>query len=146
MINYSKCRRKILIPITLIAFLLSFQNSYTQDTPKWVAESNRHTKVLLDIISKYNPESTAAIGVDGFDDQIIDLSAGFSERYLQDLKQSRVYLKSQLEQIEDDPIRQDLQILIESIDNEIEEIHLNEANLLPYYKFPWDVWWWNTEY
>lgn len=139
MINYSKCRRKILIPITLIAFLLSFQNSYTQDTPKWVAESNRHTKVLLDIISKYNPETAAALGVDGFDDQIIDLSAGFSERYLQDLKQSRVYLKSQLEQIEDDPIRQDLQILIESIDNEIEEIHLNEANLLPYYNIASNV-------
>ena len=139
MINYSKCRRKILIPITLISFLLSFQNSYTQDTPKWVAESNRHTKVLLDIISKYNPETAAALGVDGFDDQIIDLSAGFSERYLQDLKQSRVYLKSQLEQIEDDPIRQDLQILIESIDNEIEEIHLNEANLLPYYNIASNV-------
>lgn len=136
MINYIKFKRKILIPIALIFFLICFQNSYTQDAPKWVVESNRHTKVILDIISKYNPESTAALGVDGFDDQIIDLSAGFSVRYLQDLKKAEEYLNAQLDQTEDDPIRQDLQILIESNDIAVKEIHLEEANLLPYYNIP----------
>ncbi|MGB5271087.1 MAG: DUF885 domain-containing protein, partial [Eudoraea sp.] len=85
------------------------------------------------VIAKNNPESAARLGVDGFDDKISDLSEGFNERALVDLDGVNQYFKAQLASTEDDLIKQDLLILIESTANEIEEIQLTEANLLPYY-------------
>jgi hypothetical protein len=38
--------------------------------PAWVAESNKHAQVLLEILAKYSPESASVFGVDGFDDAI----------------------------------------------------------------------------
>ena len=133
MINFSRCTQQSIITVGLFLSILTIQTGFAQTGSTWVEQSNEHTKVLLDIISKYNPESAAAFGVEGFDDQIIDLSPGFNDRNVQDLKEARAYLKSELDKGGDDAVEQDLRILIESCDNDIEEIHLNEVNLLPYY-------------
>ncbi|MFC2147079.1 DUF885 domain-containing protein [Bacteroidota bacterium] len=117
----------------LLFFCLNSSISYAQDIPEWITKSNQYTGKLLDVIAKNNPESAARLGVDGFDDKISDLSEGFNERALVDLDEVNQYFKSELASTEDDLIKQDLLILIESTANEIEEIQLTEANLLPYY-------------
>ncbi|MGB5227354.1 MAG: hypothetical protein WBN55_03775, partial [Eudoraea sp.] len=121
------------LTLIVVFYILGIQNGYSQDTPEWITESNKHTEKLLDVIAKNNPESAARLGVDGLDDQISDLSEGFNERVLLDLNQVKEYLKSQLAQTENELVKQDLLILIESTENEIEEIQLTETNLLPYY-------------
>ncbi|WP_299163628.1 DUF885 domain-containing protein [uncultured Eudoraea sp.] len=133
MINYLKDLQGTFLALILLFFCLNSSISYAQDIPEWITKSNQYTGKLLEVIAKNNPESAARLGVDGFDDKISDLSEGFNERALVDLDEVNQYFKSQLASTEDDLIKQDLLILIESTENEIEEIQLTEANLLPYY-------------
>lgn len=133
MINYLKGLQGKFLALILLFFCLNSSISYAQDIPEWITKSNQYTGKLLDVIAKNNPESAARLGVDGFDDEISDLSEGFNERALVDLDEVNQYFKSQLASTEDDLIKQDLLILIESTENEIEEIQLTEVNLLPYY-------------
>ncbi len=133
MINCTKSHCFKLVNLVFLFYIISFQNSFSQDTPVWITESNKHTEKLLDVIAKNNPESAARLGIDGLDDQISDFSEGFNERALIDLNKVAEYLKTQLPQTKDELVKQDLLILIESTENEIEEIHLEETNLLPYY-------------
>jgi hypothetical protein len=133
MINYLKGLQGKFLALILLFFCLNSSISYAQDIPEWITKSNQYTGKLLDVIAKNNPESAARLGVDGFDDKISDLSEGFNERALVDLDEVNQYFKSQLASTEDDLIKQDLLILIESTENEIEEIQLTEVNLLPYY-------------
>lgn len=133
MINYLKDLQGTFLALILLFFCLNSSISYAQDIPEWITKSNQYTGKLLDVIAKNNPESAARLGVDGFDDKISDLSEGFNERALVDLDEVNQYFKSELASTEDDLIKQDLLILIESTANEIEEIQLTEANLLPYY-------------
>ncbi|MGB5480246.1 MAG: DUF885 domain-containing protein [Eudoraea sp.] len=133
MINYLKDLQGTFLALILLFFCLNSSISYAQDIPEWITKSNQYTGKLLEVIAKNNPESAARLGVDGFDDKISDLSEGFNERALVDLDEVNQYFKSELASTEDDLIKQDLLILIESTANEIEEIQLTEANLLPYY-------------
>ena len=133
MINRTKNNYLNLVSLAFLFCVLNFQNSFSQDTPKWITESNKYTEKLLDVIAKNNPESAARLGIDGLDDQISDLSEGFNSRALTDLNKVNEYFKSELPKVEDELIKQDLLILIESTENEIEEINLTETHLLPYY-------------
>jgi len=133
MLHSIKYTPKIFLLIILLFYVINTPFGYAQDTPEWITESNNHTAKLLDVIAKNNPESAARLGIDGLDDQITDLSEGFNERALRDLNEVNDYLKSQLAQTENELVKQDLMILIESAENNIEEIHLEETNLLPYY-------------
>ena len=133
MINCTKNHCFNLVSLVFLFCIISFQYSFSQDTPEWITESNKHTEKLLDVIAKNNPESAARLGVDGLDDQISDLTEGFNDRALLDLNKVAEYFKTQLPQTSDELVKQDLLILIESTENEIEEIQLTEANLLPYY-------------
>ena len=133
MINCTKNHCFNLVSLVFLLCIISFQNSFSQDTPEWIVESNKHTEKLLDVIAKNNPESAGRLGVDGFDDQISNLSEGFNERALLDLNKVAKYFKTQLPQTRDELVKQDLLILIESTENEIEEINLEETHLLPYY-------------
>ncbi|WP_297797976.1 DUF885 domain-containing protein [uncultured Eudoraea sp.] len=133
MFNPLKNQQGSILAILLLFCSVFSSGIYAQNTPEWIAESNRHTEKLLDVIAKHSPESAARLGIDGLDDQITDLSEGFNERAILDLNQAKEYLKTQLAQTENDLVKQDLLILIESAENNIEEIHLEETNLLPYY-------------
>ncbi|WP_297794279.1 DUF885 domain-containing protein [uncultured Eudoraea sp.] len=113
--------------------ILNLQNSFTQETPEWITQSNQYTARLLDVIAKHSPESAARLGIDGLDDQISDLSEGFNERALNDLNTVNEYLKAELPQVKEELVKQDLLILIESTENEIAEINLEDTYLLPYY-------------
>lgn len=133
MINPLKNKQGSILAILLLFFTINSSSIYAQDSPEWIAESNRHTEELLDVLAKHSPESAARLGIDGLDDQITDLSQGFNERAVLDLNQVKEYLKTWLAQTENELVKQDLLILIESAENNIEEIHLEETNLLPYY-------------
>jgi hypothetical protein len=133
MFNPLKNQQGSILAILLLFCSVFSSGIYAQNTPEWIAESNRHTEKLLDVIARHSPESAARLGIDGLDDQITDLSEGFNERAILDLNQAKEYLKTQLAQTENDLVKQDLLILIESAENNIEEIHLEETNLLPYY-------------
>ncbi len=48
----------------------------------WVKKSNQNSKLMVELIAKLQPEIAAQLGVEGYDEQITDLSPGFVERQL----------------------------------------------------------------
>jgi len=116
----------------IVVFLISFcQQSYAQ--ADWVKESNQHSKVLLDVIAKHYPESGGQLGIEAYDSEIRDLTPGYTERILNDLNKCKTYYENTLSDIKDGPIKQDLQILLKSTNEQIEEIELERKYLLPYF-------------
>jgi len=134
--NYKKFLLKISIPLSLLVFLSSFQPVYSQENPDWVAESNAITGKLLEVMAKHSPESAARIGVDGYDEEISDLSSGFREREKQDMEEIRSYLQGEYDHSSDKNVKQDLQILLASVSDGIESSELENSTLLPYYDIP----------
>ena len=113
---------------------LSFSTfTHSQQSQDWIAESNKNTEVLLKVLAEFNPESAASLGIDGLDEEITDLSEGYEERALAELKNTKSYLNKQLKVSQDENVQQDLQILLNSTNSSIEGYGLEEKYLLPYH-------------
>lgn len=114
------------------AFLLSPASAGTTDTPAWIARSNENAQVLVKDLAKFSPEFASRVGVAGFDDKIADLTPGVEERTRLALTASRDELARRV-MVETDPlVRQDLEILVESADNQLNTNALNARLMLPY--------------
>lgn len=123
--------RGICLGIFIITSLT--QNTYAQHSEAWVEESNQHSVVVLEALAKHFPEYGSDLGLEQFDEEIRDITPGFRDRYIADLKKAVDYLESQLEMTNDGPVKQDLQILLKSVNSNVTEMELNDQYLLPYY-------------
>jgi hypothetical protein len=91
-----------------------------------------HAQPLLEVMAKYAPESAAALGVDGFDDQIFDLRPQFDQRFEADVAQVTRELEARLATEQDPRVRQDLQILIGTARDQQATSELNRRLMLPH--------------
>ena len=105
-------------------------------SPAWVARSNQLAQILIDAQAPFQPESAGFFGIPGYDDQVADLGPDNARRYREALSEARAQLQTQLELERDANVRQDLQILLTSIDQAIEGSALNERFLLPWTDAP----------
>ncbi|WP_051362293.1 DUF885 domain-containing protein [Solimonas soli] len=103
------------------------------ETPAWVTESNRNAEVLLKVIAEFNPESAGEIGVDGFDDRIVDLQPRIYERSTAATRKAIAELQAIRAKTKDAAVLQDLDILIASAQDSIGTSTLNHDLMLPYY-------------
>lgn len=99
----------------------------------WVAKSNAHADVLLESLARFNPEAAGSLGVDGLDEEVIDLREGLYERGLADAERILADLEIRLAEESDVKVRQDLGILIEAVEDNIRTSKLNRELMLPYY-------------
>ena len=99
----------------------------------WVEKSNAHAQVVLDMFARYSPEGAGRFGVDGLDEQVLDLGPGIYERSMAESKAVLEELERRLEKESDSKVRQDLEILIDTVDDSIKSSKLNHDQLLPYY-------------
>ncbi|WP_337243800.1 DUF885 domain-containing protein [Luteimonas sp. gir] len=104
--------------------------------PAWVARSNDLAQILIDAQAPFQPESVGFFGVPGYDDQVADLGPDHARRYREAITGARAKLQTQLELERDANVRQDLQILLKSIDDSIEGSLLEERFLLPWTDAP----------
>jgi hypothetical protein len=105
-------------------------------TPAWVSRSNAHTRVVLQEQARIAPEGMAQLGVDGLDDQITDLSAGYIGRVRASALKIEAELKKRLAAESDALVRQDLEILLEANARQLRAIDTAEKRLLPYVNAP----------
>ncbi len=106
------------------------------EEPAWIIKSNANAQVLLDNMAKLAPEFAARIGVRGYDDQILDLTAGIDERSRAMLTAARDELTKRL-LVETDPqVHQDLEILVKAANDRLETNALNDRLTLPYIDVP----------
>ncbi len=100
--------------------------------PAWIDRSNADAKVLIDVLAKFNPEFASQIGVPGYDDKVVDLKPDVDARSRASLVDVKGKLQTMLASEKDENVKQDLQIMIKAVDQQIEGIDLDHKYLLPY--------------
>ncbi len=111
MLNSPKKLRTLIGALTLAAMALPAVAA----EPAWVTKSNDNAKLLLNVIAKYSPEGASSLGVDGFDEQITDMSRDQFDATNRDLRAAIAEMDKRLKAESDPKIRQDLEILISSV-------------------------------
>jgi hypothetical protein len=99
----------------------------------WVAKSDEHAQIVLQLLADFSPEGAGRLGVDGLDEEISDMTAGSYERGLQASKRLLVELQERREVEKHPKVRQDLGILIRTVEDNIVTSELNRARMLPYF-------------
>ena len=130
-------RRMISLLILVMSFLAgTICNAAPRppEPPDWVQRSNEHSQILLRVLAQFSPEEAGRLGVQGFDTQVLDLSPGFTERRVRDLEEAHTQLQALLAKAVDGPIKQDLEILRGSAEDELQDTRLDQKHLLPYFK------------
>jgi len=120
------------------AITISAQTTAPRSTsaPAWVARSNEHTRWLLQEQAKLSPEGAAAVGVEGFDDQITLLTSDRSTRVRESLARGEQEIQRRFSAEKDPLVRQDLEILLDDIRQGLKSFDLGQRLLLPYINAP----------
>ena len=113
------------------AFTLSATPTMAQDD--WVQKSNEHAQIVLEAVARFNPETAGSIGVDGLDEEILDLREGLYEREIADSEQVLGELRIRLAEETHPAVRQDLGILIMAVEDSLHTTKLNREYMLPYH-------------
>jgi Bacterial protein of unknown function (DUF885) len=100
--------------------------------PAWVTRSNVNSQLLLKIMAKYSPESASQIGVDGYDEAILDLSRDQYEPMMAELRQAIVEYRKRAAGETDAKVRQDLEILMGSAADSISNARLSRKYFIPF--------------
>lgn len=130
--------------LSLIALLLTStavfaQSAATPPPPAWVTRSNQNAQVLLKVLAQFEPEAASQLGVEGFDEQIVDMKPGVNERSRQATRVAIEGLKRRLAVEKDPLVRQDLEIMIKAGFDNIRGSMLTEKFDVPYFNLPRNV-------
>jgi len=123
--------RKV-ITFSLIA-IFSTAISAPAQAMTWVEKSNVNAEFVLDVLAKLSPEGAGQLGVDGLDEDVSDLGPGINERSKKMSEDVLAELRRRLEDESDSKVRQDLGILIKTMEDGIRTADLNFEQMLPYY-------------
>jgi hypothetical protein len=107
--------------------------STAAEEPGWVAESDANAQIVLEVLAEFNPEGAAQLGVDGLDEAIIDYRPGLYERNRSASEAVLAELARRLAAEQEPRLRQDLEILIQSVEDGLRSAALTRDHLLPYY-------------
>ena len=101
-------------------------------TPAWIVRSNENSLIALEAGAKFGPEGAAAVGLDGYDDKIVDLGPRYEERQIEAYSAVSTELEKRLA-IETDPlVRQDLEITLHDTRDTIREFQIAIKYHFPY--------------
>jgi hypothetical protein len=102
----------------------------------WVATSNVDTTKVLEAQAKFSPEDASDAGLTQYDGLATDLGPNINARYIAAMQVERGKLQQRLKQEKDPRVRQDLEILLGSLDDEITGTRLGEKYNLPWVDVP----------
>ncbi len=124
----------------LPAFVAVLCTAYpaTADT-SWVAASDENAAILLQVLAKLSPEGAGRFGVDGLDEEIFQLPLDFADQSISAMQGAVSELKRKLAEEERPAVRQDLEIMIQSAQDNIEGTRISEQYELPYFNVPQTV-------
>jgi uncharacterized protein (DUF885 family) len=123
--------------VTLILALPVLAQPPAKPAPRpladWVKKSNQNAKLMVELLAKLEPEEAARFGVEGYDDQILDLSPGFIERRQKAVRDVQSQLIRRLAAETDPRVKQDLEIMAKTAADFIKETELKERLEVPYF-------------
>jgi len=94
-------------------------------TPEWIVRSNQNSQIVLDVQARFGPEGAAALGLNGYDDKVIDLGPRFVERRVEAYTSVLTELHKRLAAETDPRVKQDLEITIRAIQLTISGLELD---------------------
>ncbi len=101
--------------------------------PDWVQKSDQHTQIVLDVLARFGPEGAGQLGIRGLDEEIFDLTPGFRQREDEAVRKVLGELKKRLAAEKDLRVRQDLEILIQSVEDDLKGDEMGRKYYLPSY-------------
>ena len=102
------------------------------ETPAWVTESNQAAQKLLAVQAKYAPETVSAFGVEKYDADVLDLKPATVTRQEADLDAVVQEYTAELKDVSDPRVREDLEILIRSAQDQRTTLALNDRLMVNY--------------
>jgi uncharacterized protein (DUF885 family) len=102
----------------------------------WVTRSNAITTALMKQQAKLSPEGASGAGLTEFDGLASDFGPNIVERSIADSQKQLAGLKAKLAVEKDPQVRQDIQILIGSVEDDITGTRLNQKYQLTWIDMP----------
>ena len=116
----------------LLLLLISLLFSVTV-CADWIEDSDKNAMMVLRSQAAFQPESIARAGLSEFDGDVFDLNANYIERQDANNRELLVELEKRLDTETHPKVRQDLEILIRSLNDEIETHRIDSKYMLPYF-------------
>lgn len=111
-------------------------SALAQDPPAWIERSNEYTMRLLEMEAQFSPESASQTGLERYDGLAMDIGPNVSERYLAAARGVLAQFEAAHAAETDPLLKQDLQILIDSVQQSIEGTELSDRLTLDWYDIP----------
>ncbi|MGB6138035.1 MAG: DUF885 domain-containing protein [Shewanella sp.] len=108
----------------------------TAAADSWVDVSNQYTNKQIKLTSEFQPEMASSIGIVEADELCSNISRAQQDKYLTTLKASKKTLLAALNTETLLPVRQDLNIIIDDIDQSIATAALDDKYMLPWVDVP----------
>src|SRR5688572_22017831 len=102
----------------------------------WVERSNALTQEVISMQAEFQPEGASQSGLEQYDGRAIDLGPDLSERFVAAEQAKLAELRATLATESDANVKQDLAILIDSLERDIEGTELSERLTLTWYDVP----------
>jgi hypothetical protein len=104
--------------------------------PAWVAESDAHARFVLDAQAAFWPETASRHGLVAYDSRTVDLGARLTERYVAAMEDVAAELRRRLAGTKDPRVRQDLEILLTAVDDDVTGARLGARLFLEWHDVP----------
>jgi uncharacterized protein (DUF885 family) len=123
-------KKKMCVLLAALSFGFAMQAS--AEVQPWIAKSNGNAQLMLHVMAKYDPESAGSIGVDGLDEQIVDMSRDQYEPQLKDMRKVVAELEAKRKTETDPKVKQDLDILISRAQDQMRTSTLTHKTFMPF--------------
>ena len=99
----------------------------------WVATRDAHPQLVTEFYAEYLPEIMGSLGAEGFDEEIQQISVEIEEEAKQGARLLLAELEKRLAGEPNAAVRQDLEILIGTVERDLQTTELEERLMLPYF-------------
>jgi Bacterial protein of unknown function (DUF885) len=136
-------RRAFLVSLVASPFVLGAavaQGAAPASSPSpWIARSDANARLILETFARFGPEGAGQLGLEGYDEQVVDLAPGIFERNRQAMQEVAATLRARRAAETDPQVLQDLDILAETVKDNLEGAALNRRFAFDYYDVPLTV-------
>ena len=121
--------------VTVLALLLVAVAAQAAP-PAWVAKSNEHANVLIDVMAQFSPETASSLGVATYDAKVVDLGPDLVARRKAALEKVKAELVKRAAAEIDPLVKQDLDLMIDSTNRQLDSVVMEDRFNLAYVDAP----------
>src|SRR5688572_22344551 len=129
-------RKRAMRRIAIVFVLLLVAVVVQAAPPAWVAKSNEHANVLIDVMAQFSPETASGLGIATYDAKVVDLGPDLVARRKAALEKAKAELEKRAAAETDPLVRQDLDLMIDSANRQLDSVVMEDRFNLAYIDAP----------